>query len=378
MSQAPKRRAPPDRQTSLPLKVIQLDLSECRDAECEKEKIIKQLQEEVEQLKRERVERFGLRRFMGSDDDIRFYTGLPTYNILLCLFNFIVPMLSHLHLLRTDRKRTTIPTTHTHTPRPRALQPIDELFLVLMRLRLASLEQDLAHRFDISISTVSRICKTWILFLDQQLRPLITWPTRSSIDEHMPSQFKQLYPHTRCIIDCTEIFCESPSALDTQSVTYSHYKHHNTFKGLIAISPSGAIIFISHLYGGSISDKAITRLSGLFRFLEVGDSVMADKGFDIVYDLMCIGVKLNIPPKLMCANKQMPKSHVITTRKIASLRIHVERAIQRIKVYRILSSVVPLSISPIVEHIWGVCCALSLFHPPLVIDNTPCTSSNEE
>ena len=102
---------------------------------------------------------------------------------------------------------------------------------------------------------------------------------------------------------------------------------------------------------------------------------MAEKGFDIVYDLMCIGVKLNIPPKLMCANKQMPKSHVITTRRIASLRIHVERAIQRIKVYRILSSVVPLSISPIVEHIWGVCCALSLFHPPLVINNTPC---NEE
>ena len=49
---------------------------------------------------------------------------------------------------------------------------------------------------------------------------------------------------------------------------------------------------------------------------------MAEKGFDIVYDLMCIGVKLNIPPKLTCANKQMPKSHVITT----YLRIHVERA----------------------------------------------------
>ena len=53
----------------------------------------------------------------------------------------------------------------------------------------------------------------------------------------------------------------------------------------------------------------------------------------------------------------MPKSHVITTRKIASLRIHVERAIQRIKIYRMLSSVVPLSLSHIIEHVWGVCCA---------------------
>ena len=76
-----------------------------------------------------------------------------------------------------------MPTTHTHTPRPRALQPIDELF----RLRLALLEQDLAHRFDIYISTVSRICKTWILFLDQQLHPLITWPTISSMNICLPN-----------------------------------------------------------------------------------------------------------------------------------------------------------------------------------------------
>ena len=45
-----------------------------------------------------------------------------------------------------------------------------ELFLVLVRLRLGLLEQDLAHRFNIGIATVSRICITWIKFLNQQLR----------------------------------------------------------------------------------------------------------------------------------------------------------------------------------------------------------------
>ena len=49
-------------------------------------------------MKRERVERFGVRRFQGSDKDLRFYTGLPTYNIFLCLFNFIAPLLSHLSI----------------------------------------------------------------------------------------------------------------------------------------------------------------------------------------------------------------------------------------------------------------------------------------
>ena len=96
---------------------------------------------------------------------------------------------------------------------------------------------------------------------------------------------------------------------------------------------------------------------------------MADKGFDITYDVIICGLKLNIPP-FVKSGMQMPKKHVLTTRRIASLRIHVERAIGHVKVYRILHNVVPLSLIQIVEHIWGVCCALSLFHLPLVMDST--------
>ena len=44
----------------------------------------------------------------------------------------------------------------------RALLPIDEFFLVTIRLRLGLLEKDLAYRFGISQPTVSRILITWI------------------------------------------------------------------------------------------------------------------------------------------------------------------------------------------------------------------------
>ena len=60
----------------------------------------------------------------------------------------------------------------------------------------------------------------------------------------------------------------------------------------------------------------------------------------------------------------MSKTEVTKTRKIASLRIHVETAIGCVK-HHILSSVIPLSIAP---YAWYICCALSLFHPPLVVD----------
>ena len=116
---------------------------------------------------------------------------------------FLQPLLGQL-AYRSDSKGSTRP----YKPTPRALEPIDEFFLVLTRLRLGSLERDLAERFRISTTTISRICTAWINYLDKQLRLLITWPSRSLIDKHMPSQFRELYPITRVILDCTEIFTD--------------------------------------------------------------------------------------------------------------------------------------------------------------------------
>ena len=48
--------------------------------------------------------------------------------------------------------------------RPRALQPIDEFFMFLTRLRLGLFEKDLSHGFDVSLSIVSDIIITWINF----------------------------------------------------------------------------------------------------------------------------------------------------------------------------------------------------------------------
>ena len=69
-----------------------------------------------------------------------------------------------------------------------------------------------------------------------------------------------------------------------------------TFKGLIGISPTGACIFVSKLYTGGISDQNITRCSGILDLLQPGDAIMADKGFDISFEVLVRGCALNIPP----------------------------------------------------------------------------------
>ena len=93
--------------------------------------------------------------------------------------------------------------------------------------------------------------------------------------------------------------------------------------------------FVSPLYSGTISDKELTRESGLLDLLEVGDHVMADRGFEIEDDLHARGMKLNIPPFLR-GKSQLETSKIMETRRIGSLRIHVERAIERIKNYLLI------------------------------------------
>ena len=71
----------------------------------------------------------------------------------------------------------------------------------------------------------------------------------------MPKQFKEAYPTTRVILDCTELFIEMPTSARTQSATVSNYKHKNTAKGLVGIATNGMVTFVSDLYTGRISGQ---------------------------------------------------------------------------------------------------------------------------
>ena len=64
---------------------------------------------------------------------------------------------------------------------------------------------------------------------------------------------------------------------------------------------------------------------------------MADRGFTIGDLLDIKGVALNILP--MKTSDQFTQRELTTTRRIANLRIHVERAIGRIKNFKLLNDV---------------------------------------
>ena len=89
---------------------------------------------------------------------------------------------------------------------------------------------------------------------------------------------------------------------------------------------------------GSISDKEIVKQSGLVNLLEEGDAVMADKGF-LIRDILAFK-KVKLVSPTYCRGPRLTAKGTTHTRRVASLRTHVERNILKLKQFRILSGVI--------------------------------------
>ncbi|XP_069695877.1 uncharacterized protein [Periplaneta americana] len=245
------------------------------------------------------------------------------------------------------------------------LSPENCFLLTVMKLRTNKSDVELGLAFGISKNIVGQIFNVWTNFMYSQFKELNIWLDKKTVLSHVPPAFREKYPTTRVIIDATEVSIMKPKNPTAQQATFSNYKNCNTVKVLIGINPSGFICFISDAYGGAISDRQLFIRSGLLDLLEEGDAVMADRGFNI-QDLLCVkGVSLNIPPFLK-GKKQFSPSENIETRRIASNRIHVERAIGLGKTYKILQSKLQYSKIRLSSRIIFVCYMLCNFRKSIM------------
>jgi len=122
---------------------------------------------------------------------------------------------------------------------------------------------------------------------------------------------------------------------EAQKQTWSDYKQRNTWKVLASISPAGAALFGSEVYGGRITDTTLTQICGYLKRVVRGGRYAADKGFvGNTHDFIARGADLAMPPKKFNNQKVFTDDEERETAGQANLRIHVERAFARVKKYR--------------------------------------------
>ena len=85
----------------------------------------------------------------------------------------------------------------------------NQLFSVVICLRLGLLVADVCVHFGVSEGTYSCLFTTWIYFLLKSSN-FFPFPTRRQIDEWKQRSLKKNFPNTQIIIDCYEIECQRP------------------------------------------------------------------------------------------------------------------------------------------------------------------------
>ena len=352
---------------------LRTQLEETRRKLSESEKKVEELGRRVDSLEQEnaklRSQVFSFENIRGDNEKLSHLTGLSTSQWEAVWGTLDVQskadLLSPGSAMTEEKGRRNAPGAGVDSP----LSLEDQFLLTLMRLRLGWLQLELAYVFGVSEATVSRVFRKWIAFLYLRLGALPIWPSWEDVHASMPECFRTSYPDTFIIVDATELRTEVPSSLALRSKLYSAYKSHTTVKGLVGIAPSGSFTFVSELYTGSISDRELVIRSGILLLLDSVPSskqVMADRGFDIQDLLVKPNLLLNIPA-FKGSRAFLPLSEVVQTQKIASVRIHVERAIGRVKrKFHILQKDIPLPLFASINEIWCVCRLLTNFFGPLI------------
>ena len=301
---------------------------------------------------------------IGADETCNYYTGFPNLGVFKSVLTFLDPGDIGENIILYNNQE---PKGDPSRGRKRTFSPLESYLITLIKLRRNLSVQHLAYLFEASEGTISNTINTWINFMYLRLGTVCIWPDKEKIQEIMPKSMKELFPTTRCIIDCVEFKVDVLTSLFVHKMLYSDYKSHTTVKVLVGIAPGGGFTFISSAYPGSISDKNIVIKSGLLdpALWDAGDSIMADRGFTITEYLQPLNVGLIIPAFLK-GRDQFTDVEIVRSQQIARERIHVERMIQRLKWYHIFDQVIPISMMGSLNQIITVSALLSNFQDPII------------
>ncbi|XP_044137494.1 uncharacterized protein LOC122928579 isoform X2 [Bufo gargarizans] len=336
--------------------ILQLE-SDIRNLTCEKEileKKNKELQEQLErssgtvlylgqQVKHQEHNRDSVSFCMNSIKNeskwVRFYTGFDSYEHLTDFLSFLTAD----QQLCTGRIRKK-----TEVGPQSALSLEDQLLLVLTRLRLGLLLQDLAFRFRVSESTVSRYWLNWTELLHARLTQIPILYSARYLELFQPKRTVQYQGLTFTVMDCTDLFFEVQAKDRTKPAPTHPSRSHYLRRGYAIASSNGFITFSSSLAFG-----------------------IATKVMDGKPQELCGGIspQLDLPAFMQNVPTQLSEEQKEMSRQVLSIVSLIDKALN----FRFLKCVYPQNMEAQVDRAWVICCYLAcLLHDPMGLsENQP-------
>lgn len=92
----------------------------------------------------------------------------------------------------------------------------DRLLIFLVKLKTGLTYSAIGVLFGVHRTTISRVFINLLTALVQATSDFVTWPSIDVVQNTMPKCFKDEYPRTRVVIDCTEFRIDVPSRVDQE------------------------------------------------------------------------------------------------------------------------------------------------------------------
>ncbi|XP_020487666.2 uncharacterized protein [Labrus bergylta] len=281
------------------------------DAQGNFDDLLKALKKENQAL-RESVERMSLSESSLRNDaeKVKFYTGLPNFFVLETVMWLLAPHMDGMKNMK--------------------LSKFQQLLLTLMRLRLDLRNQDLAYRFGIKVSMVTRTVHQMVNIMSSTLVPTaVFWPSRAELRKNLPAALCASHPDCAVIIDCFTVPFEEPvSRGNQQQLQHGMGMSYNVLKYLIGVAPQGVVTFVSRGVLGNVSDKGLAEGCGFLCKLLPGDVVLANRDLDIADSVAARGAIFKI-----ARSYGSSEGSTLTDSSSGTLSVqrHVERVISIVK-----------------------------------------------
>ncbi|XP_013393134.1 uncharacterized protein LOC106160908 [Lingula anatina] len=295
---------------------------------------------------------YSFEAYENNPDKISFYTGLPSFETLKLVFDYV----------------------EAHMTETRSLTKEAQFMLCLIKLKMNYTIQDIAYQLDVSHVTVYRHFYSTLNLLHQRLGFIVKWPDRETLTASMPATFKEDFgDKVLFVFDSFELSVEKPNAHISKVCGFSSNTCPDTVKYLIGISPQGTVTCVSESCNFETSDRQIAEESGMLDNFQPGDFVMIDKRFSTdtaeSFNLYQAELAGTTSGKIQLCPLDVKKK-----RKIAGLKIRTGRLIGLIcSKFKIFDNIPAEYLKvrsgesePNIDKILKICCCLTNLCPSAV------------